>query len=867
MKTKLMKIGFLTVVAIGFITLAVPINSLAAPVPNENPTSANQRDAILVIADCLAGNENRCLMYKPCVGSDAQDTAVCQAVRQVDGKIPALSSDVVNNCRQKRNAPEECRTAWATCIQNSLGGIVSAEEARRCNTLVSQGKLTDARLAQTADTGNNGSGEASAGNNTSEPTTCFVNGVGWIVCPVMSFLGWVTDSGYTIIESFLEAQPLMTTGANQQNSTLAVWGIFRNIANVVFVIMFLVIIFSQLTGAGMTNYGVKKMIPRLVIAAVLVNISYFICAIAVDLSNIIGSSLKGLFDSIGLRLQVDTAGAPLRTNAEGWQGIVGAVLGGAALSVGAAYGTSAAISALGFSTLLPALIAAVMLVLATFIVLALRQALIILLAVISPLAFVAYLLPNTESLFQKWRKLFQALLLMYPIIALMFGASALASQVVLNTVTGLANNPAMQIATIIMAAFISVAPLIFVPFLMKTTSGVIGRVGDFISNPNRGITKGIRQRAGEFGGTMDNFNQTRALRSQSRFRIGRRAAQRQARQRFTKAYQEEHLKNAELEYVNNELNQRGENGEPSRFAKVLGGGSPVTGRGFEQEAVDRAVSNVQFRLDKVQAEEVQAAHATIDNMDESGLQEVFARSSEASEAKKAAALQRLIAISNPEKYQNLVNQYGHDDSPATRMVRLAMAESLAKEGPKFLKAVDIDKISRGAMGNQTLGTMAAENVKSGVLSQERMVSDNNANLRFAYDVSDDEGKAKLRTTAEALVQNPYLKGNIKHNQAAIQEMQHPDEPPVHTASYTQENLNSMSPRDIGVIINNAGGPSGLSSGDIDKLSKALVNVERPVKDLKEPEARQIEVDAINQQIDRLRQTLVEERNRRSPVLQ
>ena len=68
----------------------------------------------------------------------------------------------------------------------------------------------------------------------------------------------------------------------------------RDFANIIFIIGFLIIVFSQLTSFGVSNYGIKRLLPKIIIAAILVNVSFYICAIAVDLSNILGNSLRGI---------------------------------------------------------------------------------------------------------------------------------------------------------------------------------------------------------------------------------------------------------------------------------------------------------------------------------------------------------------------------------------------------------------------------------------------------------------------------------------------------------------------------------------------------------------------------------------------
>ena len=73
-----------------------------------------------------------------------------------------------------------------------------------------------------------------------------------------------------------------------------------------------------------------------------------------------------------------------------------------------------------------------------------RKALIVILIVISPLAFVAFLLPNTEKFFSKWRSTFVGLLMVFPIVGLLFGGGILAGSIVKAGATD-ADNMVMQI--------------------------------------------------------------------------------------------------------------------------------------------------------------------------------------------------------------------------------------------------------------------------------------------------------------------------------------------------------------------------------------------------------------------------------------
>ncbi len=300
-------------------------------------------------------------------------------------------------------------------------------------------------------TGNNG------GTEESKPT-CIVDGVGWIICPVVTFLAKITDQAYKIVSGLLEIQPLKVNG---DPGLYTAWSIMRNFANVAFVIVFLVIIFSQITGAGISNYGIKKMLPRLIIAAVLVNVSYWICAIAVDLSNIAGASIYSLLTGVQEDVALAGPNSGIFASGQGWAGVAGLVLAGGLATATLLYVTLAA--------MLPILIAILATILSVFLALILRQALVIVLIVLSPLAFVAYLLPNTESLYKGWKSLGQILLLMYPIVGLLFGGSALASTVIMTS----SEEWYIQMA----GAATAIIPLAAVPTLVTKFNSVAGRLG------------------------------------------------------------------------------------------------------------------------------------------------------------------------------------------------------------------------------------------------------------------------------------------------------------------------------------------------------------------------------------------------------
>lgn len=99
-----------------------------------------------------------------------------------------------------------------------------------------------------------------------------------------------------------------------------------------------------------------------------------------------------------------------------------------------------------------------------------RKALIVLLIVIAPLAFVAFLLPNTEKWFNKWRSLFASMLLMFPVVSLLFGAGKLAGGI-LGSAAG--SDVIMQIVSQVVV----VIPLFAVWGVMRKSMEAAGAIG------------------------------------------------------------------------------------------------------------------------------------------------------------------------------------------------------------------------------------------------------------------------------------------------------------------------------------------------------------------------------------------------------
>ena len=316
--------------------------------------------------------------------------------------------------------------------------------------------------------------ESPSENSTS--TSCDVQGIGWFICPVSNWLADGIDFMYSALQEFLKTKPLETT--NQNSGIYLAWVIMRNISNVAFIVAFLVIIYSQLTSVGISNYGVKKMIPRLVIAAVLVNLSFTICAILLDLSNIAGYAFQDAF--MGIKNTISTVGE--NTSTWTWSEVISTALSNGALAVGAGYVVSIALTTELLPMLVPAATLAGLTLLFILLIMAARQALIIILIIVSPLAFVCYLLPGTEKWFKKWRDSFLTMLVFFPAFAVVFGGAQLAGIIIIQNASG-SNGAIMHI----LGMLVQIIPLAITPLIMKFSGGVLGKFAGFVNDKNKGL--------------------------------------------------------------------------------------------------------------------------------------------------------------------------------------------------------------------------------------------------------------------------------------------------------------------------------------------------------------------------------------------
>lgn len=351
------------------------------------------------------------------------------------------------------------------------------------------GTITDGEVS-----GVDGSGNTTTPGDTSTTAACYEGAgpLGWIACPVIGAVGEAT--GYLYNNFISEALEIRAnTIMDRDDGVYVAWASFRDFANILFAIGFAVVILAQVTGLGLSNYNIKKILPRLIMVAILVNVSFILCQIVVDISNLLGVGIRDTFSRLPIPVAEGSEslrghGGDIFLSFVSWLGIGAA--GVTLISLPVALATAK----YWIWPILVGLLGCLIGVLFFVIILAVRQAGIIVLVALAPVAIICYALPNTKMFFDRWKKLLTALLLVYPLCGLLMGGGEYAGGLLLSI--GSKMDDTFKVFYTLTAALVTVVPFFFIPSLLKGSMALMGNLGAkisaFGSNLGRGVTRGAR---------------------------------------------------------------------------------------------------------------------------------------------------------------------------------------------------------------------------------------------------------------------------------------------------------------------------------------------------------------------------------------
>ena len=257
--------------------------------------------------------------------------------------------------------------------------------------------------------------------------------IGWLLCSVGQFL----LDGATRLDAWVLSQLSINTTAifnddnrpdgsdpenNEEddlvssNAFRTAWSLFRNIAYALLVVLGLVMIISQIMGLDIFDaYTIRKMLPKLVLAAVFIPLLWPILGLLFNMSNdaalAMGQIIARPFENVGGNVSISA----LLLGAGG--------VGGAAVyfAIG------------GWGVFLAVLATVLLVVLSAIFILAARDIVAYVLIIFSSVAVVSAAFEPFKKLFTLWRTLLITILLSVPAIAAVLAASKAAAKIAVVT--------------------------------------------------------------------------------------------------------------------------------------------------------------------------------------------------------------------------------------------------------------------------------------------------------------------------------------------------------------------------------------------------------------------------------------------------
>lgn len=265
------------------------------------------------------------------------------------------------------------------------------------------------------------------------------------------------------------------------------WESFRNIALGLMVIAGLLVLIGQALGMEILDaYTIRKVLPRLLIAAIGITLSWQFMHFAVELTNDLGYGIRRLIYSPFSELD-----GQIGINFGDSFALV--ILGGIGWFI-----TGAAYMMLLVGTALLSLFIA-------FLILVLREIIILALIIFAPIAIVCYILPNTQKVWKLWQNSFLGALLMFPLISAFIALGRVFSTVAL---TG--DNSLLQSSVGFMAYFV---PYFMIAKTPQYAGGAVGQIGGFVNGASQGMFQGLGKKRRAISG-----ERTKAMRSGGLYR-------------------------------------------------------------------------------------------------------------------------------------------------------------------------------------------------------------------------------------------------------------------------------------------------------------------------------------------------------------
>ncbi len=315
-------------------------------------------------------------------------------------------------------------------------------------------------------------GGGGQGSNQEADNSCeSVGALGWIICPVIL----ATDSALNWIDTQIQGLLAMDENRYTHPGLKRAWTQIRNIAYIILIPIMLVMVIGTALGFEVFSaYTIKRALPRMVIAIIFITLSWYITTFLIGFFNVLGAGVLGIitspFDFNGNAVSTLSLADLFATNGGSfWQTVLaqGAITIGIAVVIWLFLGPLALI------------------VLTAFLILFLREMFIIVLALLAPLAILAWIFPGNDKLWKGWWSAFSKLLMMFPIIMGVIAIGRVFAAIVAGPVDDGGIDNWFLTPLFILAAYI--LPYAFIPFTFKMAGGMFATITGMAQDKEKGM--------------------------------------------------------------------------------------------------------------------------------------------------------------------------------------------------------------------------------------------------------------------------------------------------------------------------------------------------------------------------------------------
>jgi len=320
---------------------------------------------------------------------------------------------------------------------------------------------------------------ATVNNPTSACVTQSNMGLEWLLCPLVDDFDKAADRINGLIETQLNFN--VSQNLPDNGPVHFAWSIIKDIASSLVVLLLLVMVIAQAFGGGpFEAYTIRKMLPKLVVAVIAMQLSWDICKYLIDLANSVGQGVASI-----LTLPFNNSPGALTLN-----GILTKLAPSNFQAAQAALPITFII--LGFIGLVALPTTMVLLfsllvgVFAALMVLLFRNVLIVALVLFSSLAFLAWTMNGTQNLWKTWRSNFGKLLMLFPVVISIIYVGRIFAWIA----AGASGDSIIKWITVVIAYF---GPYFIIFKAYKWGGGLLSAAGNGINNASNRINKGSEQ--------------------------------------------------------------------------------------------------------------------------------------------------------------------------------------------------------------------------------------------------------------------------------------------------------------------------------------------------------------------------------------